>query len=614
MRKILLTFIILLSFVAYSDTNSPKSILVINSYNEGYNWTNQLTKGILENQPADADLRIEYMDGKNYYAAEDLEAFHQYMVYKYKNITFDSILITDDLALNYILEYRDFYNNAPVFFAGINSADNYDFDKHDNLYGIIEKVSIEETIETVRSLKPSLRTIHVVVDSSPTGEATKTEILKVLDSHYTVIFYDDKTIEEIEFNLKSIDDKDTIVLLAFYVVDPRGISFDTHIMSERITNASSVPVFGLYNFSFGYGIVGGKLISGYEQGKRMMEILNEYYLGYYTENHIESSESNIHKYDYNRLRYFDLNVNKLPNNFVIVNQPESFFSEHKVVILYSLIIIMVLIIYILLLNYQVKFQTNKNVLFNKKLNESDKLASLGEMMYRISHELNTPLGNSITTASYISKINNDLIEEFNEGKLSKSHLLERLSNIEYSSELLITSLDQANDLMNAFRIFSEHNDNDVMTSFDLTYYLKNLIKTYYPLLNNHGHHIILTADETMIIAGQTKDYYKIFNHLIRNSIEHGFTSLENKEIHIDLKHVKKEIIISYNDNGIGVPEKELNNILKPLYGSRNKNSLGLGLSQVNEVVMKLHGNIKCHSQPNEGLTIKITIPEHMKKI
>lgn len=614
MKKILMILILLSIPFALSDNSSPEKILIINSYNEDYTWTNDLMNGILDHMNNDVDVRVEYMDAKNFYDEDDFGAFHDLMMHKYNDTTFDAIVTTDDVAFSYVMTERTFYKEAPVFFIGINSKDKYPFEQYQNVFGIIEAVSIKDTIDVAKKLKPSLRTIHVIIDSTPTGQATKSVVMNVLDPHFEIVFYDGKTLDEIEFNLKQIDNEDTIVLLAYYIVDPRGYAFDTHIMSQKITEASPVPVFGLYDFSLEHGIVGGKLISGYDQGKRINELITKYFDGELDNKYIESKEANVHKYDYSVLEKYDFKVRKLPEDAVVLNRPVSFLVKHRNVIISSVIIILILVIYIFILRVQVKHQTKKTLLYNEKLNEADKLASLGEMMNRISHELNTPLGNSITTASYISKLNSQLIEQFNEGKLSKSLLLEKINNIEYSSELLIASLNEASELMEAFRIFSEHNEQEEITIIDLNYYVKNLIRTYTPLLNNHKHQIKFVSKENIIVRGRTKDYYKIFNHLIRNSIEHGFKDMESKEIKIDMGMDKKSLHILYQDNGSGIHEKDLSNIFKPLYSTDGKKHHGLGLSQVKDTITSLGGNIECQSKPYKGVNINITMPIDYKKI
>ncbi|MCH4889132.1 HAMP domain-containing histidine kinase [Acidaminobacter sp. JC074] len=608
MKKILLILLAFMFSFTLAEGQNPERILIINSYNEGYNWTSETMNGIMDTIDQNLDVRVEYMDAKNFYSDEDIRAFHKLMVHKYSDLKIDAIITTDDAAFKYAINNRDFYGNAPIFFVGINSADAYNFDDYQNVYGIIEEVSIEETIDTATTLMPVLRTIHVVADSSPTGQSTTAEIKKKLSSHFNVVYYDNKTLDEIEFALRQIDDPNAIVLLAFYIVDPIGTSYDTNIMTERITQASTVPVFGLYDFSFNHGIVGGKLTSGYEHGKAINTIMTNYFAGELKDNLIKTFDANLHKYDYSALKAAGFTDRHLPENSLIINKPQSFIERHANVIWASVLIVTILVVYILVLRYQVKYQHQKNVLYNSKLDEADQMASLGQMINRISTELNEPLGNSLTNASYIVKSNEQLLNQFNDGKLSKSLLLEKLNHIEYSSDMLMKSLTSANELISAFQVFSDHHENDDTDKFDLNFYLKNLITTYAPLLSTHKHRIILISKDNLIIKGKKREYYKIFNNLIQNSIEHGFKGLEHKEIRIELIQKQETLLINYHDNGNGIQEKELNNIFKPLYSMKGKEHHGLGLSQIKDIVSSHKGTISCHSTPHEGFFLKIELP------
>jgi len=565
--------------------------------------------GLLENLDQSLDIRVEYMDAKNLYKEEDLKLFSDMMDYKYTDHAFDAIISTDDYAFQYALSKQEtLFKNVPIFFSGINSKEGYNFDALENVYGIFEKASIQETIDVAQNLNPKIRNIHFIIDDSISGNKTKLEVLDVLDSHFEIITYDQLTLDEITHELKHINSEESIILLGYYIVDPSGVFHDTNVMTKRITQVSRVPVYGLYNFSMDYGIVGGKLISAYEQGQRLTEIMTNYFLGLYKKQYIETNESNIYKYDYNELVKYNLDYKKLPEEAFVFNVPQPFYKRHQEVLIGSFIIVFILSLYILLLRKQVRFHTKKNVLFNNKLNESDKLASLGEMIYRISHELNTPLGNSITNATYIEKLNSDVLEHFNEGKLSKTMLLEKLTQIGHSAELLNKSLGSANELMTAFRVFSEHNAHDKITTFDLKYYLQNLIRTYNPLLISHHNKILLYADDNLVIIGETKNYYKIFNHLIRNSIEHGFENLEYKEIHIQVIRTKKNLLIKYTDNGHGIKKKDADHIFKHLYSTKNETHVGLGLSEVKQIVTEMDGSIKLYTDLSEGISVDIVLP------
>jgi len=292
------------------------------------------------------------------------------------------------------------------------------------------------------------------------------------------------------------------------------------------------------------------------------------------------------------------------------NSPIAFWQEHAVVIIWSIIIVLILFSYIFLLRLQIARNTRKFALIHRQLYESDKLASMGELMKRISHEFNTPLGNSITTASFLAKKTAEIKSAYSDQKLSKNQLESYIDQMEEAGFILNESLIETYDLMSAFKIFSENNDCTENTKFNLEYYLEKLVKTYRPLLITNNHKIILNIEPNLIITGKTQDYYQIFSQLIENAISHGFDEQTDKVIHISVFTNEDQIIIAFTDDGKGIPEEHLKHIFKPLHRINNSDHIVLGLSAVKKAVTDLNGQITCYSEINKGTRFKIIIPKN----
>ena len=97
------------------------------------------------------------------------------------------------------------------------------------------------------------------------------------------------------------------------------------------------------------------------------------------------------------------------------------------------------------------------------------------------------------------------------------------------------------------------------------------------------------------------------NNLIDNS-----TKYANK-IHIQLSKKDSSIMITIDDDGPGIPEKEYDNVFKPFYKidkSRgdSKSSVGLGLSITSDIIKSHGGNILLEKSPTNGLRVKIFLP------
>ena len=89
------------SIVNASEDAEIKNVLIINSYHEGFTWTRELTKGIIEtlnDSGNNISIQVEYMDWKNNPTKENLEYLYDYYEFKYQNKSLDIIITTDDIA------------------------------------------------------------------------------------------------------------------------------------------------------------------------------------------------------------------------------------------------------------------------------------------------------------------------------------------------------------------------------------------------------------------------------------------------------------------------------------------------------------------------------------
>ena len=149
-----------------------KRVLVLNSYSDGYYWTDRIMDGIhsVMDEQHDVELFINYMDTKrisdNDYYLQLREIYH----HKYRFQKIDAIISTDDNAFNFLLKYRDeLFPNVPVFFNGINDYHPSDIEDHKLFTGITETYDAASTIELMLGLHPKTKEIVVVSDATTSG-------------------------------------------------------------------------------------------------------------------------------------------------------------------------------------------------------------------------------------------------------------------------------------------------------------------------------------------------------------------------------------------------------------------------------------------------------------
>jgi len=198
-----------------------------------------------------------------------------------------------------------------------------------------------------------------------------------------------------------------------------------------------------------------------------------------------------------------------------------------------------------------------------------------EMLSGISHDLRTPLTRIKLQLAFIKdkeiskKLSDDVTEMekmLNEYlQFASTRSIEKTENFNLS-ELLITTV-------------AKYENNEITTDIPKTVYFdgrKNLIK-------------------------------RCFNNLIDNSIKYS------KNIFISLEKSSKNILITIDDDGPGIPKNERENVFKPFYKidksrSDSKSSVGLGLSIASDIIRSHGGNIKLEDSPSNGLRTKIFLP------
>ena len=275
-----LIFILFLSVLSvYSDNTGQ--ILILNSYHQTYEWTNKITSSAIttinEEYP-DIEFQIEYMDTKKIQTNEYYALLLNTYKLKYNKTNFNLVLTSDDNALQFMLKYgRDLFPGVPVIFCGVNSFNVSMLAGHSEYTGVLEDISIKETLDTALQLFPDTEYVYAVCDNSFSSRSNKARVKK-LEKLYTtkVKFFYSKTnsFTGIVSDLKKLP-KNGIVLYLGFVMDKDGTQYNIQDTLEKVSIASNSPVFSFWDFTLGHSTVGGLLISGTSQGQKAGEIVNK---------------------------------------------------------------------------------------------------------------------------------------------------------------------------------------------------------------------------------------------------------------------------------------------------------------------------------------------------
>ncbi len=246
-----------------------------------------------------------------------------------------------------------------------------------------------------------------------------------------------------------------------------------------------------------------------------------------------------------------------------------------------------------------------------QLIETKKMAALGTLVAGVAHEINTPLGNGITMASFLQKIHGDLHYKLQNGSLSRQDLLTFLDDFKDSAIILSTNLDRSANLVQHFKQLAVDLSTDEKTTFSLHENIETVIISLKHEYSGTKHQLENLCSKGLMLTSYPGEFSQIFTHLIKNSLEHGLKDQPQGLIQISANLSDDDLLrIDYTDNGIGISEDNLTKIFDPFYTtSRYHGNAGIGLNIIyNIVTHKLHGNIHCESRPGAGVKFVIFLP------
>jgi len=629
-RKFILNVLVLIVLSAILNTNTysqtePEivNVLLLNSYHDGYIWSNELKKGVndvLDSSFEEYIIRTEHMDTKNVSSDAYFKELSELYKYKFKPDAFDIIISADDNALKFLLQYRDsLFPDTPVFFCGVNTLGAHNLENVQNIYGVVEKSSIVDTVKVAIKQNSNIENIYVVVDDTITGRSTKADIRRDMSGYnedLNLVILEDRTIFEIQEYLRTVEPDKSIAIQSFYVVDVDGEVYPLEYTAQLLIDASPVPVYALFPFGFGSGTVGGKFVDGYSQGKRATEMA----VGYLDGNRYEGAEFvvddsyNQYFFDYEVMDKFDLDMSVLPENSIIINNQSSFYIRHQSVINTSLIIFFALVIYVMILRLQLATQTQKITKTQKDLMQSERMASLGRLVAGVAHEVNTPIGIGVTLASHMKESTKSIQEIYNDKQMKQSDLEQFLDIMQTNSELLLSNMLKASELIQSFKRVAVDQTSDKHREINLSIYLDEILNSLKSELKRNHVEVKVSCQDGMILWTHAGAIYQIVLNLIMNSIIHGFEGREDGLIEItagvmtDSK--SKSVSIKYRDYGTGMSKTELDQIYEPFFTTkRHEGGSGLGMHIVyNLVAQSLNGTIECTSAPQAGTEFLILFP------
>ena len=261
------------------------------------------------------------------------------------------------------------------------------------------------------------------------------------------------------------------------------------------------------------------------------------------------------------------------------------------------------------LEQKVEARTQELANAQQQLIMAEKMASLGQLVAGIAHEINTPLGNSITALSFIHDSQKKVKKLFDSKALTSSDFGQFLQDSDESMSLMETNLRKTSELVKTFKNVAVNQSLEELVEFSVGEHVQEVMLTLRPQLKKTQIEVSFDIDDQLVITSYPSAYYHIFSNMIMNSLKHAF--VDNKG-HIQLHiHVAGDrLMVVYEDDGLGIEPEVLKRIFDPFYTTkRGEGGTGLGLYMTyNIVTQQLDGEIEAHSTLGVGTRFNLCLP------
>lgn len=336
---LLWTLLLAVAAPAAAAEPRPPAILLLHSYHKGMLWTDAISRGfseVLAQRAPEAAVYEEYMDTKRHDEPAYLQQLYDLYRFKYAGGPLDAVVTSDDNAFRFALAHRDdLFPGTPLVFCGVNNLAVYHREVNHrmrNLTGVVEAFDIRATLETALRLQPETQVVYIINDRTTTGHSNRGLLAQLVDSYASRVTFEwleDLSMPSLLETIGHLPEKSLILLMSFNR-DAAGRVFSYRDSIRLIGSRANRPIYGVWGFYLGRGIVGGILTSGVSQGRTAAELVVRILDGQAAETiPIVATSPNQAMFDYRQLQRFGIATDRLPPGSIITHRPFSFYRRYK---------------------------------------------------------------------------------------------------------------------------------------------------------------------------------------------------------------------------------------------------------------------------------------------
>ena len=246
----------------------------------------------------------------------------------------------------------------------------------------------------------------------------------------------------------------------------------------------------------------------------------------------------------------------------------------------------------------------------EKLAISETKAMVSTLIASVSHELSTPIGNSMLAASTMTDVLHDIQQLMGDGTLRRSKLVTQLADLNACANLVERNSKRAEQLLNSFCHVAADQASEQRRSFDLAKVIQEILETLAPSLKRHPHRIELHIPVGITMDSVPGPLGQVIINLINNAYLHAFENQPAGVVTISASKTQDRVMLTVADNGVGIPAENLPKLFQEFFSTKiGRGGTGLGMAIVHNLVTTvLQGDLAVQSIDGSGTRFEINLP------
>lgn len=259
---------------------------------------------------------------------------------------------------------------------------------------------------------------------------------------------------------------------------------------------------------------------------------------------------------------------------------------------------------------QLQATMDKLQLAQEELSRAETQTALSTMIASVSHELSTPLGNSLITATTLVDQSRAFGELLQSQQIKRSDLQRFVDEVAEGNDLMQRNLRRAAELLKNFRQVANDQASEQRRDFDLAESVREVTQALAPSLKRQAHRLVLELPEGITMDSFPGALGQLVINLTNNAYLHAFEGMEQGTMTIRGQAEGTDVLLDFIDNGVGMSEAQCSHLFEPFFTTKKgKGGTGLGMSIAQSLVQKtLGGTIAVRSAPGQGTTIAVRLP------